>query len=87
MLSHKHTHGPVPRSLGDLVLYTIAIDTKGLQKGSLIDYASAEAVFSHSHYSEEEFIPTMAELGKELKKAKKDLDHLTVKQLIQYVQT
>lgn len=45
--------------------------------------ASAEAIFPHSHYSEEDFLETMHDLGKEMKKAKKDLDHLNLKQLIQ----
>jgi len=83
VLNHKHTHGPIPRSLGDLILYTIAIDTKGLKKGQPVDIASAEAIIPHSHYSEEDLMETMKDLGKELKKAKKDLDGLTLKQLIQ----
>jgi len=83
VLSHKHSHGPVPRSLGDLILSAIAIDTKGLKKGQAIDRLSAEAIFPHSHSSEEDFEETMKDLGKRMKKAKKDLGHLNVTQLIQ----
>lgn len=48
-----------------------------------VDRLSAEAMFPHSHYSEEDFLETMEELGKKMKKAKKDLGHLNVTQLIQ----
>ncbi|CAD6581269.1 MAG: hypothetical protein CYPHOPRED_001536 [Cyphobasidiales sp. Tagirdzhanova-0007] len=83
ILGHKHSHGPIPRSLGDLILYAIAIDTKGLKKGLAIDRASAEAIFPHSHYSEEDFQETLKDLAKVMKKAKNDLDDLTLTQLIQ----
>lgn len=85
LLSHKHSHGPVPRSLADLLLYAIAIDTKGLKSGLAVDVASAEALFPHSHYAEDkdEFKKVMKDIGKEMKKAKKALDHLTVWELIQ----
>lgn len=85
VLSHKHSHGPVPRSLGDLLLYTIALDTKGLKgsKGLEVDKKAAAAILPHSHYSEEELDETMKDLGKELKRAKNDLGGLTLTQLIQ----
>lgn len=87
ILGHKHSHGPVPRSLGDLILYTIALDTKGLKKGLEPDQASAKAIFMQSHYSEEDFEETLRDLGKEMKAAKKDLGALSLKQLIQRVPT
>jgi exopolyphosphatase len=86
ILAHKHTHGPLPRSLGDLILSSIAIDTDGLKKAKPVDYVAAEAILRYSHSAEEDLVETMKELGKTLKKAKKDLDHLSVWQLIQYVQ-
>ena len=73
----------MPRSLADLMLYTIAIDTKGLKSGTKYDIDAAKKLFPLSHYSEEKFGSTMKSLGKELKTAKKDLDHLTLTQLIQ----
>lgn len=84
ILDHRHSHGPLPRSLGDLILSTIAIDTDGLKKGRPVDHTAAEAIFRFSHSAEEEdFRGFMKDLGKELKKSKKALDHLSVWQLIQ----
>jgi exopolyphosphatase len=81
ILDHRHSHGPLPRSLGDLILSSIAIDTKGLEKARPVDHTAAEAIFRFSHSAEEEdFRGFMKQLGKDLKK---DLDHLTVWQLIQ----
>ncbi|RSH89547.1 hypothetical protein EHS25_002098 [Saitozyma podzolica] len=81
--SHHHTHGPVPRSLSDLLLYTIAIDTKGLKKGTELDQRAVETLFPHSQYADQDHWKVMKRLSKELKKAKKDLDGLTLTQLIQ----
>jgi inorganic pyrophosphatase/exopolyphosphatase len=78
-----HTHGPVPRSLSDLLLYTIAIDTKGLKKGTELDQRAVETLFPHSQYADQDHWKVMKRLSKELKKAKKDLDGLTLTQLIQ----
>lgn len=84
ILDHRHSHGPLPRSLSDLILSSIAIDTDGLKKGRPVDHTAAEAIFRYSHSPEEEdFRKFMKGLGKELKKAKKALDHLNVWQLIQ----
>jgi hypothetical protein len=83
--SHHHTHGPVPRSLSDLLLYTIAIDTKGLKKGTELDQRAVETLFPHSQYADQDHRKVMKRLSKELKKAKKDLDGLTLTQLIQWV--
>lgn len=72
----------LPHELLELILSAIAIDAKGLKEGTKEDRRTAERVLARSRWHKEDLKDVMKDLKKELKHAKKDLDDLSVRDLL-----
>jgi exopolyphosphatase len=77
-------HGPLPIELVDLLLRTIALDSDGLDKDSSqkVDKKSAERLLAISSWKGQKLKDVMQRLGKEIKKSKKGLGELVVRDLL-----
>lgn len=72
----------MPHELLELILSAIAIDAKGLKEATDTDRETAERVIKRSNWRKTDLEDKMEELADELKTAKKDLDHLGVRDLL-----
>jgi exopolyphosphatase len=74
----------MPHELLELILSAIAIDSKGLtsDKTTDADVHVSQRVFNRSNWSKRDLEDVMEELKDKLGAAKKDLDHLGVRDLI-----
>lgn len=72
----------MPHELLELILSAIAIDAGGLKSATQADRETAERVFRRSNWRDLDLDNKMASLEKELKKAKKDLDDLSLRDLL-----
>lgn len=81
-------HGPgeyhMPHELLELILDAIAIDSDGLnpKKSTAIDAHTAQRVLERSNWRNESLSEIMDRLDKELGKAKRDLSHLSIRDLL-----
>jgi exopolyphosphatase len=72
----------MPHELLEIILSAIAIDSKGLEDGTDADVQTAKRVLERSRWSHRDLHDAMEDLADSLKKAKKDLDHLSVRDLL-----
>lgn len=72
----------MPHELLELILSAIAIDAGGLENATKEDRKVAERVLKRSNWRESDLGDKMEELAKKLKAAKKDLDHLGLRDLL-----
>ncbi|KAK7917939.1 DHH phosphoesterase [Apiospora marii] len=72
----------MPHELLELILSAIAIDAGGLENATEEDRKVAERVLKRSNWRKSDLEDKMEELAKTLKAAKKDLDHLGVRDLL-----
>ncbi|KAH8168946.1 DHHA2 domain-containing protein [Sarocladium implicatum] len=72
----------MPHELLELILSAIAIDAGGLDDATDADRETAQRVIERSNWRESALEDKMKELDDELSKAKKDLDHLGVRDLL-----
>lgn len=72
----------LPHELLELILEAIAIDSSGLAEATDEDKKTAERVFERSNWHKHSLKTKMADVADELKDAKKDLDDLTVRDLL-----
>ncbi|KAK7961221.1 DHH phosphoesterase [Apiospora saccharicola] len=72
----------MPHELLELILSAIAIDSGGLEDATKEDRKVAERVLARSNWRESKLDDKMADLAKSLKTAKKDLDHLGLRDLL-----
>ncbi|KAK7991160.1 hypothetical protein PG990_015440 [Apiospora arundinis] len=72
----------MPHELLELILSAIAIDSGGLDGATEEDRKVAERVLKRSNWRESDLYDKMGDLSKELKSAKKDLDHLGLRDLL-----
>ncbi|KAI9170690.1 putative exopolyphosphatase [Paramyrothecium foliicola] len=72
----------MPHELLELILGAIAIDSKGLENATDEDRKTALRVLKRSNWRKSDLDDKMQELADELKAAKKDLDHLGVRDLL-----
>ncbi|KAK8076761.1 hypothetical protein PG994_004033 [Apiospora phragmitis] len=72
----------MPHELLELILSAIAIDSGGLEKATEEDRKVADRVLKRSNWRESELYDKMDDLAKKLKDAKKDLDHLGLRDLL-----
>lgn len=72
----------MPHELLELILSAIAIDSGGLEDATKEDRKIAERVLARSNWRKSDLDDKMAELAETLKSAKKDLDHLGLRDLL-----
>ncbi|KAF2636704.1 DHH phosphoesterase [Massarina eburnea CBS 473.64] len=72
----------MPHELLELILAAIAIDSSGLRQATDADIQTSKRVLDRSRWHKRDLKDAMKELSKTLKKAKKDLDHLNVRDLL-----
>jgi len=72
----------MPHELLELILSAIAIDSSGLEEGTDADVKTSERVIKRSRWSDREVHDAMESLADKLKDAKKDLDDLSVRDLL-----
>lgn len=72
----------MPHELLELILSAIAIDSGGLEDATDEDRKTAQRVLDRSAWRGKDLDDKMADLADELKSAKKDLDHLGVRDLL-----
>lgn len=72
----------LPHELLELILSAIAIDAKGLEEATKADHHTAKRVLKRSRWHKKDLDDVMEDLEDELKKAKKDLDDLSVRDLL-----
>jgi exopolyphosphatase len=72
----------LPHELLELMLSAIAIDSGGLEDATETDKVVSQRILERSRWSHRDLEDCMADLGEELKDAKKDLDGLTVRDLL-----
>ncbi|KAI5361163.1 Putative DDH domain, DHHA2 domain, DHHA2 domain superfamily, DHH phosphoesterase superfamily [Septoria linicola] len=72
----------MPHELLELILGAIAIDSKGLEQATEEDRKTAQRVLERSNWHKRDLDDKMQKLAEELKDAKKDLDDLTVRDLL-----
>ncbi|KAH6681087.1 hypothetical protein F5X68DRAFT_211854 [Plectosphaerella plurivora] len=72
----------MPHELLELILSAIAIDSGGLEDATDEDRKTAKRVLERSAWRGKDLDDKMADLADELKSAKKDLDHLGVRDLL-----
>ncbi|KAK0386884.1 hypothetical protein NLU13_5197 [Sarocladium strictum] len=72
----------LPHELLELILSAIAIDAGGLKDATDADRETAHRIIQRSNWRQSSFEDKMKELDDELSTAKKDLDHLGVRDLL-----
>ncbi|KAK8021984.1 hypothetical protein PG993_012751 [Apiospora rasikravindrae] len=72
----------MPHELLELILSAIAIDSGGLESATKEDRKIAQRVLTRSNWRESDLSDKMEALAKKLKDAKKDLDHLGLRDLL-----
>jgi exopolyphosphatase len=72
----------LPHELLELILSAIAIDSKGLEEATEEDRKTAARIFKRSNWHKQDLDKKMQKLGNELKDAKKDIDHLNLRDLL-----
>nr|OQO28420.1 hypothetical protein B0A51_03094 [Rachicladosporium sp. CCFEE 5018] len=72
----------MPHELLELILGAIAVDSKGLEEATDRDRKVAERVLKRSNWRKENLDDRMQHLAKILKSAKKDVDHLDIRDLL-----
>jgi exopolyphosphatase len=72
----------LPHELLELILSAIAIDSGGLEDAMEEDRKTAQRVLKRSNWHKKDLDEKMQELGEELKDAKKDIDHLSLRDLL-----
>ena len=72
----------LPHELLELILGAIAIDAKGLEEATDEDRTTAERILARSRWHKDDIEDVMDDLADELKSAKKDLDNLSVRDLL-----
>ncbi|KAK7936598.1 dhh phosphoesterase [Apiospora aurea] len=72
----------MPHELLELILSAIAIDSGGLESATKEDDRIAKRVLARSNWRESDLHDKMEDLAKTLKDAKKDLDHLGLRDLL-----
>ncbi|KAK4699944.1 protein NUD1, partial [Phenoliferia sp. Uapishka_3] len=77
-------HGPLPAELIELLMRTIALDSGGLKKKESlpVDVRSAERLWKRSGWRDRDLKDVMDELEDDMKKAKKSLDGLSLRDLL-----
>lgn len=72
----------MPHELLELILGAIAIDSDGLEEATEEDRKTAQRVLERSNWHKSDLDDKMQEVAEALKDAKKDLDHLSVRDLL-----
>lgn len=72
----------LPHELLELILSAISIDSKGLKEATDADRETAERVLRRSNWQDADLDAKMEQLDDKLGDAKKDLDHLGVRDLL-----
>ncbi|GIZ38608.1 hypothetical protein CKM354_000202000 [Cercospora kikuchii] len=72
----------MPHELLELILGAIAIDSDGLEDATEEDRKTAQRVLERSNWHKSDLDDKMQEVAEALKDAKKDLDHLSVRDLL-----
>ncbi|PPJ57670.1 hypothetical protein CBER1_00120 [Cercospora berteroae] len=72
----------MPHELLELILGAVAIDSDGLEDATEEDRKTARRVLERSNWHESDLDDKMQEVAEALKDAKKDLDHLSVRDLL-----
>ncbi|PWN47073.1 hypothetical protein IE53DRAFT_349801 [Violaceomyces palustris] len=72
----------MPHELLELILSAIAIDSDGLKKGNDQDAKTAHRLLKRSNWRNESLMDVMSRLDDAMSKAKKDLGHLGVRDLL-----
>lgn len=72
----------MPHELLELILGAITIDSKGLEEATKEDIKTAKRVLKRSNWHKRDLEDQMQSLNDELKEAKKDLDGLSVRDLL-----
>lgn len=72
----------LPHELLELILSAIAIDAKGLEEATEVDRKIAKRVLKRSNWRKRHFEERMEELDDELSSAKKDIDDLSLRDLL-----
>ncbi|CEH14432.1 Exopolyphosphatases and related proteins [Ceraceosorus bombacis] len=72
----------MPHEVVELILDAIALDSDGLSKGTPADKFTAARLLKRSNWSKQKLYDVMDRLDSEMKKAKKDLEELGVRDLL-----
>ncbi|KAL1603557.1 hypothetical protein SLS60_005145 [Paraconiothyrium brasiliense] len=72
----------LPHELLELILSAISIDSGGLEQGTQIDIDTAKRVFERSQWADKDLYEQMEAVDEVLSDAKKDLDDLSVRDLL-----
>lgn len=77
----QHPHH-MPHELPEMLLSVIALDSDGLRKGTEADEQTAKRLLKISTWKKEDLEEVMDRLDQEMGDAKKDLDDLSVRDLL-----
>jgi exopolyphosphatase len=72
----------MPHELLELMLSAIAVDSAGLSRATKLDRSVAKKILKRSNWRKLDLDDKMQKLGNKLRSAKKDLDHLGVRDLL-----
>lgn len=72
----------MPHEVVELILDAIALDSDGLKKGTPEDKFTSRRLLKRSNWKSEKLLDVMDRLEDEMKKAKKDLDDLGIRDLL-----
>lgn len=72
----------MPHEVVELILDAIALDSDGLSKGTIEDDFVAKRLLKRSNWRDQKLLTVMNRLDEEMSKAKKDLDGLSVRDLL-----
>lgn len=72
----------VPHEILELILDAIALDSAGLRKGTPEDKFTAKRLLKRSNFKDQKLLEVMDRLGSDMSTAKKDLEDLSVRDLL-----
>jgi exopolyphosphatase len=72
----------MPHEVVELILDAIALDSNGLQKATTEDRYTARRLLKRSNWNSQKLLNVMARLSDEMRKAKKDLESLGIRDLL-----
>jgi exopolyphosphatase len=72
----------MPHEVVELILDAIALDSDGLKKATPEDRFVSERLLERSNWKSEKLLSVMERLDEEMSSAKKDLDHLSIRDLL-----
>ncbi|MCO5565498.1 hypothetical protein L7F22_019171 [Adiantum nelumboides] len=72
----------MPHEVVELILDAIALDSDGLKKGTPEDKFTSRRLLKRSNWKSEKLLEVMDKLDNEMKKAKKDLEDLGIRDLL-----